>query len=160
MWTTNDGRAWTTVSIPLAAGASAGWIQQVAVSGTRVTALGQQVTADGVRPLAEVSADGGRAWQPVPFSSPGLGVSITALAGGRGGFTAAAQFGAAGGALDAAVWTSADGSRWTRSAVRGLTGDGSHAITALAWSGSAVTGIDSVQTQTAQQFTTLTLARG
>ena len=160
VWTTNDGRAWTTVSIPLAAGASAGWIQQVAVSGTRVTALGQQVTADGVRPLAEVSADGGRAWQPVPFSSPGLGVSITALAGGRGGFTAAAQFGAAGGARDAAVWTSADGSRWTRSAVRGLTGDGSHAITALAWSGSAVTGIDSVQTQTAQQFTTLTLARG
>ena len=160
VWTTNDGRAWTTVSIPLAADASAGWIQQVAVSGTRVTALGQQITADGVQPLAEVSADGGLAWQPVPFGSPGPGVSITALAGGPGGFTAAAQFGAAGGALDAAVWTSADGSRWTRSAVRGLTGGGSHAITALARSGSAATGIDSVQTQAAQKFTTLTLARG
>jgi hypothetical protein len=148
------------VNIPLAAGASAGWIQQVAVSGTRMTALGQQVTANGVRPLAEVSADGGRAWRPVPFSSPGPGVSVTALAGGPGGFTAAAQFGAAGGALDAAVWTSADGSTWTRSAVRGLTGGGSHAITALARSGSAVTGIDSAQTQAAQQFTTLALPRG
>ena len=160
VWTTSDGRAWTTVNIPLAAGASAGWIQQVAVSGTRMTALGQQVTANGVRPLAEVSADGGRAWQPVPFSSPGPGVSVTALAGGPGGFTAAAQFGAAGGALDAAVWTSADGSTWTRLAVRGLTGGGSHAITALARSGSAVTGIDSAQTQAAQQFTTLALPRG
>jgi Protein kinase domain len=158
VWTTNDGRAWTTVAIPLAAGATAGWIQQVAISGTRMTALGQQTTANGLRPLAEVSADGGLTWQPVPFGSPGPGISITALAGGPGGFTAAAQFSAAGGALDAAVWTSADGSTWTRSEVSGLTGGGIRAITALARSGSAVTGINSVQTQAAQQFTTLTLA--
>jgi hypothetical protein len=123
-------------------------------------ALGQQTTAHGVQPLAERSEDGGRSWQPVAFAAPGPGVSFTALTAGSGGFTAAAQFSSAGGAMAAAVWTSADGASWTRSAVSGLTGGGSHAITALAASGTAVTAIDSVQTQASQQFVVLRLPSG
>ena len=160
VWTTHDGRAWTTVNLPLPAGASAGVIQQVAVNGSRVVALGQQTTADGILPLAERSADGGLTWQLVPFSAPGPGISFTALTASAGGFTAAAQFGPAGGTLDAAVWTSADGASWTRSTVSGLTGGGSHDITALAASGAAVTGIDSVQTQASQQFVVRRLPAG
>ena len=102
----------------------------------------------------------GTTWQPVPFATPGPGVSFTALTASAGGFTAAAQFGSAGGAMAAAVWTSADGTSWTRSRVSGLTGGGSHAITALAASGTAVTGIDSVQTQASQQFVVLRLPSG
>ena len=61
---------------------------------------------------------------------------------------------------DAAVWTSADGANWTRSPVSGLAGDGSHALTALAASGAAVTGIDSVQAQASQQFVARRLPGG
>lgn len=160
VWTSSDGRTWTAVSTPLPAGASAGVIQQVAVNGSHAVALGQQTTAHGVQPLAERSDDGGRTWQPVPFGAPGPGVSFTALTASPGGFTAAAQFGAAGGAMAAAVWTSADGASWARSPGRGLTNGGSHAITALAASGAAVTGIDSVQTQASQQFVVLRLPSG
>jgi hypothetical protein len=62
--------------------------------------------------------------------------------------------------MAAAVWTSASGATWTRASVSGLTGAGSHAITALAASGTAVTGIDSVQAQASQQFVVRSLPSG
>jgi uncharacterized membrane protein len=62
--------------------------------------------------------------------------------------------------MAAAVWTSANGTSWTQSPVSGLNGGGSHAVTALAASGSAVTGIDSVQTQASQQFVVRSLPSG
>jgi hypothetical protein len=160
VWTSSDGRTWTAVSTPLPAGAAAGVIQQVAVNGSHVVALGQQTTAHGVQPLAERSDDGGKTWQPVPFTAPGPGVSFTALTASGGGFNAAAQFGSSGGTTAAAVWTSANGTSWARSSVSGLTDGGSHAITALAASGSAVKGIDSVQTQASQQFVVRSLPSG
>jgi hypothetical protein len=160
VWISSDGRTWTAVSTPLPAGASAGVIQQVAVNGNHAVALGQRTTAHGVQPLAERSDDGGHTWQPVPFTAPGPAVSFTALTVSSGGFTAAAQFGPAGAAVAAAVWTSADGTSWTRSSVSGLTSGGSHAITALAASGTAVAAIDSVQTQASQQFAVLRLPSG
>ena len=159
VWTSSDGRTWTAVTVPLPSGASGGVLQQVAVSGKRAVALGQQATANGVQPLAERSDDGGQTWRPVPFGAPGPGTSFTALTAGAGGFTAAAQFGSAGPA-DAAVWTSADGTKWTRSQISGLVGGGSHAIAALSASGAAVTGIDSVQSQAGQQFAVLNLPAG
>ena len=160
VWTSSDGRTWTAVSTPLPAGATAGVIQQVAVNGSHAVALGQQTTAHGVQPLAERSDDGGKTWQPVPFTAPGPGASFTALTASGGGFTAAAQYGSSGGTMAAAVWTSASGATWTRSPVSGLTGDGSHAITALTASGAAVTGVDSVQAQASQQFVVRSLPSG
>jgi hypothetical protein len=160
VWISSDGRTWTAVSTPLPARATGGVIQQVAVNGSHAVALGQQTTAHGVQPLAERSDDSGRTWQPVPFTAPGPGVSFTALTASGGGFTAAAQFGSSGGTTAAAVWTSANGTSWTRSPVSGLAGDGSHAITALAASGTAVTGIDSVQAQASQQFVVRSLPSG
>jgi Protein kinase domain len=160
VWTSSDGHTWTAVSPPLPAGATAGVIQHVAMYGNHAVALGQQTTAHGVQPLAERSDDGGSTWQPVPFTAPGPGLSFTALTAGSGGFTAAAQFSPGGGATAAAAWTSADGASWTRSRVSGLTGGGSHAITALGASGAAVTAVDSVQTQASQQFVVLRLPPG
>jgi hypothetical protein len=160
VWTSSDGRTWTAASTPLPAGATAGVIQQVAVNGSHAVALGQQTTAHGVQPLAERSDDGGKTWQPVPFTAPGPGIRFTALTASGGGFTAAARFGSSGGTTAAAVWTSANGTSWARSSVSGLTNGGSHAITALAASGSAVTGIDSVQTQASQQFVVRSLPSG
>jgi protein kinase-like protein len=159
-WTSPDGRTWTAVTLPLPAGASAGVIQQVAVNGNHAVALGQLTTAHGVLPLAAQSDDRGQTWHPVPFSAPGPGVSFTSLTPSGGGFTAAAQFRSPGGTTGAAVWTSADGKKWTRSQVSGLTGGGSHDLTALAASGTAVTGIDSVQVQASQQFVVRRLPAG
>ena len=85
------------------------------------------------------------------FPSAGTSTAVTALTARSGGFTAAGQFGAAG-QQGAAVWTSATGTSWTQSAVSGLVGGGSHDITTLAAAGTAVTAIDSVQTQASQQF--------
>jgi serine/threonine protein kinase len=160
VWTSPDGRTWTAAILPLPAGASAGVIQQVAVNGNHAVALGQLTTAHGVLLLAERSDDGGQTWHPVPFSAPGPGVSFTALTSSPGGFTAAAQFRSPGGTTGAAVWTSADGNNWTRSQVSGLTGGGSHNLTALTASGTSVTGIDSVQTQASQQFVVRRLPAG
>ena len=160
VWTSPDGRTWTAAVLPRPAGASAGVIQQAAVNGNHAVALGQLTTAHAILPFAEQSGDRGQTWHPVPFSAPGPGISFTALTASAGGFTAAAQFRSAGGTTGAAIWTSADGKNWTQSQVTGLTGSGSHNLTALAASGAAVTGIDSVQTQASQQFVVRRLPAG
>ena len=156
VWTTTNGTLWTIDVLSLPTGASSGVLQQVAIHGNRVVALGQQTTASGTVPLAELSTDGGTTWQPIPFISAGPNTTVTALTASSRGFTAAAQFGTAG-QLGAAVWTSADGQTWTQSSIGGLTGGGNHEITTLAPSGSAVTGIDSLLTQRDQQYVTLSL---
>ena len=157
VWTTADGLTWTIRSLPFPSTASAAVMYQVAIDGNRVVATGQQTTSAGLSPLVELSTDGGNTWRQVPFSSPGPDTAITALTTSARGFTAAGQFGTPGGALAVVVWTSADGASWTQSSVSGLTGGGSHDITTLARSGSAVTGIDSIQAQAAQKFTTVPL---
>ncbi|MFY9929660.1 MAG: protein kinase [Streptosporangiaceae bacterium] len=155
LWVTTNGRAWTTVELPLSAGAT-GVLQHVAVNGNHVVALGQQTTAAGTVPLAELSTDGGTNWQQVRFISAGPDTAVTALTARTGGFTAAGQFGAAG-KRDAAVWTSANGTSWTQTPVSSLIGGGSHDITTLVPSGSAVIAIDSIQTQEGQKYITVPL---
>jgi hypothetical protein len=157
VWTTTDGRAWTIRGLPVAAGATAGQLNEVTINGNRVVATGWQTTKAGVTPLAELSTSAGTSWQQVPFGSLSPGATITAVTQTSGGFTAASQSGGSG-EVDAAVWTSATGASWTQSAVDGLTGGGSHEISALAPSGSAVAGIDSVQTNTGQEFVTVPLS--
>ena len=159
VWTTADGRAWTTIVLPVPASGSTAVLQQVASKGNLVVALGQATGASGTVPFAELSVDGGASWQQVPFPSPGPDTAFTALTVGSGGFTAAGLFGAPG-QQDAAVWTSAIGASWTRSPVSGLNGGGSHDVVALAPSGSAVTAIDSIQTQEGHEFVTRSLPAG
>ena len=157
VWVTADGRAWTTVLLPFTPGDRAGQISQIAVSGRRVVALGQHTSSAGtVTPLAELSTDGGQSWHLVPFGSTGPGTAVTALTSGAGHFTAGGQSGTPG-QQDAAIWTSADGATWTRSAISGLAGGGNHGIAALTSAGSAVTGIDTVQATAAQKFVSVPL---
>jgi len=157
VWTSTDGRAWTTRELPVAADVSQGQVDEVAISGNRVVAMGTETTKAGTTPLAELSTSGGTGWQQVPFGSPGPGTTITAVTETSAGFAAASQSGGSSGDPDAAVWTSATGANWTQSSVTGLTGGGSHEITTLAPSGSAVTGIDSLLTQENQEYVTLSL---
>jgi hypothetical protein len=162
VWTTTDGRSWTTIVLPPPAGASSAVLQQIAIAGNRVAALGQEATPAGVVPFAELSVDRGTTWHQVPFNSPGPDTAFTALTVGPGGFVAAGQFGAPG-QRQIAVWTSANGTVWASSQVSGLTGaqpGGSYQLTALAPSEpspSAVTGIGSIATQQAQAVFTATM---
>ena len=152
VWITADGRSWTTIVLPVPAGASYAVLQQVAINGDRVAALGQETTAAGSVPFAELSVNGGTSWSQVPFAAAGPDTVVTALTADSGGFTAAAEVGEPGQA-QASLWTSANGSAWMRSNVKGVTGaqpGGSYQITALAPSGSGVTGIGSTVTEQSQ----------
>jgi hypothetical protein len=146
-WTTSNGRSWTTIVLPLPAGASSAVLQQIASNGNRMAALGQATTAGGVVPFAALSVDGGATWVQVPFASPGPDTTFTALTANSRGFTAVGQFGPSGQASPAA-WTSASGTAWTRTQLSGLTG--AYRITALAPAGPAATAIGSIATQQSQ----------
>ena len=73
VWITANGTTWTTIVLPAPAGASSAVLQQVAISGNRVVAVGQATTPAGTVPIAELSLDGGISWRQVPISSPGAG---------------------------------------------------------------------------------------
>jgi hypothetical protein len=158
VWITTDGTAWTTIVLPVPAGASAAVLQLVAISGDRVAALGQATTPAGIAPFAELSADGGSNWQQIRFSSPGPDTTFTALTASSAGFTAAGQFGEPG-QQQVAAWTSAAGTSWTPAPVAGITGaqpGGGYLISSLASSGRAVTGIGSFATQSGREVFTVT----
>jgi hypothetical protein len=159
VWTTTDGRSWTTIVLPVPAGASSAVLQQIAINGDRLAALGQETTTGGIVPFAELSVNRGTSWSQVPFSPAGPDTAFTALTADSGGFTAAGQFGEPG-QRQIALWTSANGTTWAPSPTTGITSaktSGSYQITALAPSGSAVTGIGSIATQARQEVFTVTL---
>jgi hypothetical protein len=159
VWTTTDGTTWTTIVLPLPAGTSSAVLQQIAISGNRVAALGQATTRAGTVPIAELSVNGGSSWQQVPFGSPGPDTTFTALTASSSGFTAAGRFGEPG-QQQVAAWTSATGTSWASAPISGLTGSrtgGSYQISALAPSGGEVTGIGSLATQASQEVFIVTL---
>jgi hypothetical protein len=153
VWVTADGRSWRTIVLPVPAGATAGVLQQIAIRGNRVAALGQAIAAGGrTVPMAELSTDGGKTWRQVPFSAAAPDTAFTALTAGGRGFTAAGQSGPAG-QRQVAVWTSADGTRWSQ--VPGPAGVSQ--ITALAPSGRGVTGAGPADTPQSHQTVILPL---
>ena len=168
VWTTTNGRAWKTIVLPPPGGASAGALQQVAINGNRVVALGQATvgkgpaigsaagTQPGAVPFAELSADGGATWQQVPFSSPGPYTSFTALTADAAGFTAAGLFGQPG-QQDVALWASATGGSWKPYQSGGLNGSAAWQIDTMTRSGAQVAGIGTTITQQSQQTVTFTL---
>ena len=155
LWTTTNGTSWTTIVLPLPAGAT-GVLQQIAVNGGRVVAAGVQTSADAISPLAAVSADGGATFAPVSFGVPGTDLAVTALTADAGGFTAAVQSGAPG-QQAVTAWTSAAGTSWTPGPVSGLPAGGSDQLTALVPAGPRVTAIASAATLLSQRPAVLTL---
>jgi len=160
VWTTANGRSWETIVLPTPDGATTAELQQVAINGSNVVALGQAMTGTGAGastvPFAELSADGGQDWQQVPFSSPGPDTVFTALTADSVGFTAAGLFGPPG-QQDVALWTSAAGTSWKPSQSGGLNGSEAWQIDALAPAGPDVTGIGTIITQQNQQTVTFIL---
>ncbi|MGH3223765.1 MAG: hypothetical protein ACRDPY_34655, partial [Streptosporangiaceae bacterium] len=156
VWTTVNGSAWTTTLLPTPPGDTGGVLDQVAINGSRVVAMGELAAGNAMTPLVELSTDGGKSWAQIQLSTPGPNTVVTALTASGGGFTAAGQYGEPG-QQDAAVWTSPSGVNWQVSDVIGPGAGGQNEITALASSGATVTGIGSIQTQHSQESVILTL---
>jgi hypothetical protein len=156
VWTTVNGSSWTTTLLPPPPGDTGGVLEQVAVNGSRVVAMGEQIAGNVTTPLVELSTDGGKSWAQVQLTSPGPNTVVTALTASGNGFTAAGQYGQPG-QQDAAVWTSTSGVNWQVSDVIGPGVGGQNEIAALVSSGTTVTGIGSIQTQQSQESIVLTL---
>ena len=165
-WLSANGRTWTLVTLPMPASAAQAGLQYVAASGDTLTAAGMATTVAGQQlPFAAVSADGGATWTETALPAPpgtasasGKALAVTALAAAGGGFTATGTYGTPGNE-DVVVWTlapgAAPGTVWTAVAPTGtgLAGPGTQAITALADTGSALTGIGFAATQESEEPT-------
>ena len=156
VWTSRDGRTWQAITLKVPGGAASAILRQVAASGPNIVATGEERWPAGARTtFAEVSANGGRTWQPVTLPSPRGDAIVTALTPMRGGFSAAGAYGTPG-HRDVVVWTSADGGAWITQIPNGpgLSGSGIHEITGLAASGDgSLTGVGFTATAASEQPT-------
>jgi hypothetical protein len=158
IWTTGDGRSWDTTVLPVPGGAGTAILRQVAINGLHVVALGQATVTGqaGTVPFAELSADGGRTWQRVPFGPARPGTVVTALTAGPAGFTA----GGLTGPHEVVIWTSGSGANWKPSSAGGVRGSATWQVDALAPDGPAMRGIGTVITAQGQQIVTFTTTAG
>jgi hypothetical protein len=142
-WTSVNGRTWQAVTLALPPSSVKAQLSQVTVNGRTLVAVGTATNAAGrTAPFAAMSKDGGVTWTESLLPSPGGAAAVHAVAATGAGFTAVGTFGAAGG-QDVVIWTSTDGLTWTSNSpsVTGLGGQGIQEITALAVSGSTLTGV-------------------
>ena len=146
-------RTWTTIVLPDPAGASSAVLQQIAISGDRVAALGQATTPAGTVPIAELSVNGGSQLAAGAVQLAGTGHHVHRADRElrrlyRRGPVRRARA-AAGRRLDLGQRDLMDAGA-DRRPDRPQTG-GSYQISALAPSGNAVTGIGSLATQAARK---------
>ena len=157
-WVTSDGTTWRTIFLSGPANAQ---LNQIAVTGARVVATGgSDGQGDGSAAFAVSSPDGGATWQQTDLQLPAPGTVVTALAAGQRGWIAAGQYGPPG-RPRLIVWKLASGrNTWAQAQVGGITDRGTGktpAITALAVSKDAVTGIGPVAPAQSRQAAVFTL---
>jgi hypothetical protein len=151
-WIYRNGQGWQSRLLAVPAGADGAVLQQVAIEGRRIAALGTTARPSGPVPFAAVSVNGGSTWRetalPVP-GRPGGSASVTALVPVGGGFLATGTASAAG-TQDVIAWLSRDGLTWraVRPAGRWLSGPGARQITGLSVAGNQLTGVGYTATGT------------
>jgi hypothetical protein len=130
-------------TLALPRGAHGAVLQQVAIQGGQIAALGTEARASGPAPFAAVSADGGQTWREYLLPAPAHPATVTALAAAGRGFAATGTVVSPGGGQDVIIWRSADGRNWQliQPAGSALTGPGAHAITGLTGLNGQVTGV-------------------
>jgi hypothetical protein len=138
IWTSPDGRNWTARDLPKPAGTTTATLLSVAAGqGGRFVAAGYATGGAGGVPIVVTSADGGaQVTQTVLTAAPGP-AAVTAVTATGNGFVAVGLAGPAN-ARRAVEWTSRDGITW--SAATRVPAAGTSEITALADSGTTVTG--------------------
>ena len=142
-WISPNGRTWQAVTLALPVNSVRAQLQRVTVNGRRILATGMSATSGGqTAPFAALSVNGGATWTESLLPSPGGPAAVNAVTATGAGFTATGTFGADG-HQDVVIWTTADGLNWKTNSpsVTGLGGQGIQQITALAVSGSTLTGV-------------------
>jgi hypothetical protein len=153
VWLSRTGQAWVMRQLALPRGARGAVLQQVAIQGGRIAALGSEARGSGPVPFAAVSADSGRTWREYLLPVPAHPAAVTAVAATGRGFAATGTVTSARGQY-VITWWSADGRHWrlARPAGSGLSGPGEHAITALASLRGQVTGVGYAVTRAGQHL--------
>ena len=142
-WISPNGRTWRAVTLARPTNSVRAQLQEVTINGRRIVAVGMSATSGGqTAPFTALSVDGGATWTESPLPSPGAATAVNAVAPSGSGFTATGTFGADG-HQDVVIWTATDGLNWKTNSpsVTGLGGQGVQEITALAVSGSTLTGV-------------------
>ena len=140
VWTSADGMAWTRVphDETIFGGPDNEWLWDVTTGPDALVAVGFGGPPEAQHAVVWTSADGAT-WQrvahdPAVFGDDG-GAVMLGVAAGPDGFVAVGAIGSP--EMDAAVWTSPDGTTWTRvpdnDAVLG--GGGIQSVSAVAWTG-------------------------
>jgi serine/threonine-protein kinase len=151
VWTSSDGRRWTRVP-----GGTLGRIGEqrmdaVAAVGEELVAVGSERTGGDTDPAVWRSADDGTTWDRVEGAASGLHeagdqemrVVVEATPG-----MVAAGFETSQGDLDAAVWTSKDGSSWIPLTLASLEGPGDQQILGAATLGEQLVAVGSSTSET------------
>jgi hypothetical protein len=161
VWTSPDGRTWKQSPLSPPTGATAAALQQVSAHGKMIVATGTETTSSGSAPFAEYSTDGGTLWQPEHLSAPASPATVTALAAAGKGFVAVGTAGPLG-SQHVVVWWTTTGFSWKTIQPHGtgMNSPGSQAITALAASGSTLTGTGYLVDATGEHPTLWTATAG
>jgi hypothetical protein len=148
VWLSHTGQGWTSVQLALPAGAHSAVLQQVAIRGRRIAAIGTQVRASGPVPFAAVSTDGGARWREITLPAPDGPAGVSAITAAGGGFVAAGTWGA----QHVIMWWSLDGLSWHAVLPSGRWpgGPGAQRICGLSVSGAVLSGVGYVATRTGQ----------
>ncbi|HCU91597.1 MAG TPA: hypothetical protein DHU96_02090 [Actinobacteria bacterium] len=151
VWLSRTGQGWTSVQLALPAGAHSAVLQQVAIQGRRIAAIGTQTRASGPVPYAAVSTNGGASWRETTLPVPRGPAGVTALTAAGGGFVAAGTWSTAG-SQQVIMWWSLDGLRWheVRPAGTWPGGPGIRRISGLSVSGSVLSGVGYAATGSGQ----------
>jgi hypothetical protein len=138
IWLSSDGQHWTEHDLAKPAGATTASLRSVAAGPDgRFVAAGFATGSAGDIPIVVSSADGGVHVTQTVLSAPQGPATVTAVTATADGFVAAGLAGA-GKTTRAVEWTSRDGLTW--SAATPVAAAGADRMTALADSGSTVTG--------------------
>lgn len=151
VWLSHPGQGWTSVQLALPAGAHSAVLQQVAIRGSRIAAIGTQARASGPVPFAAVSANGGASWRETTLPVPDGPADVSAITAAGGGFVAAGTWGMTG-AQHVIMWWSLDGLGWHEVLPSGhwLGGPGAQRISGLSVSGTVLSGVGYAATGTGQ----------
>lgn len=140
VWTTADGRHWTTHDIAKPAGAQTASLRYAATGpGGQVVTAGFAANAAGYLPIVVTSADNGKRIGQVVLPTAGVPGTVTGVTATTAGFVAVGQVGA-GSKQQTVFWTSPNGVTWSGATPVSIAA--SSKITAVARVGTGVTGTE------------------
>lgn len=128
VWTSSSATRWSRVQSDELGGVGEQRMDGAAVLGGKVVAVGSESSGGDTDPAVWTSADDGATWQRVDAVTSGLhetgNQAMRAVIEAPPGLVAVGHEASFTGSIDAAVWTSADGTTWVRQASTLFAGPG------------------------------------